>query len=104
MASLSYLQPYLADTQAKAIELNVSSPVVDALLALLYGMSISYTVHCVMTVISIDLNLPRTAYHSIRPLDIIAALVNHSPSKHNSLFSSREHQDAQELFQLVSEC
>jgi len=30
--------------------------------------------------------------------------VNHSPGKHNSLFSSREHQDAQELFQLVSEC
>jgi ubiquitin carboxyl-terminal hydrolase 1 len=29
--------------------------------------------------------------------------VNHSPGKHNSLFSSREHQDAQELFQLVSE-
>lgn len=30
--------------------------------------------------------------------------MNHSPGKHNSLFSSREHQDAQELFQLVSEC
>jgi ubiquitin carboxyl-terminal hydrolase 1 len=30
--------------------------------------------------------------------------VNHSHGKHNSLFSSREHQDAQELFQLVSEC
>ncbi|KAG0709925.1 hypothetical protein DFH29DRAFT_792392 [Suillus ampliporus] len=87
MASLSYLQPYLADKQAKAIQLDVPSPVVDALLALLQ-----------------DLNLPRTAYHSIRPLDIITALVNHSPSKHNSLFSSREHQDAQELFQLVSEC
>ncbi|OJA15531.1 hypothetical protein AZE42_07293 [Rhizopogon vesiculosus] len=87
MASLSYLQPYLADTQAKAIELDVSSPVVDALLVLLQ-----------------ELNLPRNSYHSIRPLDIISALVNHSPGKHNSLFSSREHQDAQELFQLVSEC
>ncbi|OAX43276.1 cysteine proteinase [Rhizopogon vinicolor AM-OR11-026] len=87
MASLSYLQPYLADTQAKAIELDVSSPVVDALLVLLQ-----------------ELNLPRSSYHSIRPLDIISALVNHSPGKHNSLFSSREHQDAQELFQLVSEC
>ena len=38
MASLSYLQPYLADTQAKAIELDVSSPVVDTLLTLLQGV------------------------------------------------------------------
>lgn len=35
---------------------------------------------------------------------MISALSNHSPGKHNSLFSSREHQDAQELFQLLSEC
>jgi hypothetical protein len=40
MASLSYLQPYLADTQAKAIEFDVSSHVVDALLALLQGASL----------------------------------------------------------------
>ncbi|KAG2073543.1 cysteine proteinase [Suillus decipiens] len=87
MASLSYLLPYLSYTQAKAIQLDVASPVVDALLALLQ-----------------DLNTPRTAYHSIRPLEMITTLVNHSRSRHNSLFSSREHQDAQELFQLVSEC
>lgn len=87
MASLSYLHPYLSYTQAKAIQLDVPSPVVDSLLALLQ-----------------DLNTPRTAYHSIRPLDMISTLVNHSRSRHNSLFSSREHQDAQELFQLVSEC
>jgi ubiquitin carboxyl-terminal hydrolase 1 len=108
MASLSYLQPYLADTQAKAIELDVSSPVVDTLLTLLQGVyphlylwnpRLRADSH-----IFTELNLPRTAYHSIRPLDIISALVNHSPGKHNSLFSSREHQDAQELFQLVSEC
>jgi ubiquitin carboxyl-terminal hydrolase 1 len=35
---------------------------------------------------------------------MISALSNHSQGKHNSLFSSREHQDAQELFQLLSEC
>lgn len=35
---------------------------------------------------------------------MISVLSNHSPNKHNSLFSSREHQDAQELFQLLSEC
>jgi ubiquitin carboxyl-terminal hydrolase 1 len=37
MASLSYLHPYLSYTQAKAIQLDVPSPVVDALLALLQG-------------------------------------------------------------------
>ncbi|KAF9238795.1 hypothetical protein BU15DRAFT_88241 [Melanogaster broomeanus] len=87
MASLSYLQPYLVSAHGKAVQLDVPSPVIDALLTLLQ-----------------DLNTPRNSYHSIRPLEIIEALVNHSPSKHNSLFSSREHQDAQELFQLVSEC
>ncbi|KAH7930635.1 cysteine proteinase [Leucogyrophana mollusca] len=87
MASLSYLQPYLVAIHAKAEALDVPSPVIDALLDLLH-----------------ELNSPRSSYSSIRPLDIISALVDHSPGKHNSLFSSREHQDAQELFQLVSEC
>ena len=50
------------------------------------------------------LNTPSSSPHAIRPVDIIAALSNHNPGKHNSLFSSREHQDAQELFQLLSEC
>ena len=36
-------------------------------------------------------------------MEIINALANHSKGKHNALFSSREHQDAQELFQLLSE-
>jgi len=60
------------------------------------------------------LNTPKSAYHAIRPLSIINALSSPPPpslyptsapirSAH-SLFSSREHQDAQELFQLVSEC
>lgn len=35
---------------------------------------------------------------------MIDALSNHEPGKKSPLFSSREHQDAQELFQLVSEC
>lgn len=39
----------------------------------------------------------------LRPTAIIAALSQHSARK-QSLFASREHQDAQELFQLVSEC
>lgn len=39
----------------------------------------------------------------LRPTAIIAALSQHS-ARRQSLFGSREHQDAQELFQLVSEC
>ncbi|KAF8450674.1 hypothetical protein L210DRAFT_956458 [Boletus edulis BED1] len=87
MASLCYLHPYLAAAHEMAVQSDVASPVIDALLSLLQ-----------------ELNTLRSSYHSIRPLEIIEALVNHSPGKHNSLFSSREHQDAQELFQLVSEC
>lgn len=87
MASLSYLQPFLVAVHEKAVRLDVPSPVVDALLDLLS-----------------ELNTPRSSYRSIRPVEIISALSSHSRGKHNSLFSSREHQDAQELFQLVSEC
>jgi ubiquitin carboxyl-terminal hydrolase 1 len=51
------------------------------------------------------LNNPTPAPTSIRPTALISALSNHSPKKHTvTLFSSREHQDAQELFQLLSEC
>jgi hypothetical protein len=50
------------------------------------------------------LNTPNSYRASLQPLDIIKALSDHNPGKHNSLFSSREHQDAQELFQLLSEC
>ncbi|EGO02282.1 hypothetical protein SERLA73DRAFT_49623 [Serpula lacrymans var. lacrymans S7.3] len=87
MASLSYLQPYIDAVHAKAEALDVPSPVIDALQDLLR-----------------DLNSPQSSYNSIRPMAIISALADHSSGKHNSLFSSREHQDAQELFQLVSEC
>ena len=37
MASLSYLQPYLGAAHYKAVQLDVASPVIDALLALLQG-------------------------------------------------------------------
>ena len=52
---------------------------------------------------SLVLNTPTPSHHSIRPLEMINALAHHSKGKHNALFSSREHQDAQELFQLISE-
>ncbi|KII94694.1 hypothetical protein PLICRDRAFT_188544 [Plicaturopsis crispa FD-325 SS-3] len=86
-ASLCYLQPHIESVHAKAEALDVPSPVIDALLDLLH-----------------ILNAPKSAPSAIRPLDIINALSNRSTDKHNSLFSSREHQDAQELFQLLSEC
>ena len=56
------------------------------------------------TNIRTGLNLPQACYNSIRPVDIISVLADQSRGKVNSLFSSREHQDAQELFQLISEC
>ena len=104
MASLSYLQPYLVAVHEKAVRLDVPSPVVDALLDLING-TLQYTSCAFPPSTSLtDLNSPRSSYHSIRPLEIVTALSSQSRGKHNSLFSSREHQDAQELFQLVSEC
>lgn len=47
--------------------------------------------------------MPRGSPRPLRPIALIEALAAHSKGKHNALFSSREHQDAQELFQLVSE-
>ncbi|KIM76341.1 hypothetical protein PILCRDRAFT_98727 [Piloderma croceum F 1598] len=87
MASLSYLQPHIDAIHAKAVALDVPSPVIDALQDLLH-----------------HLNTPSQNQTSLRPIDLISSLSSHSPTKHNSLFSSREHQDAQELFQLLSEC
>jgi hypothetical protein len=52
----------------------------------------------------IALNTPNEHRLSLQPIDIIKALSGHNTGKQNSLFSSREHQDAQELFQLLSEC
>ncbi|KAM5534438.1 hypothetical protein V8D89_011905 [Ganoderma adspersum] len=87
MASLAYLQPQLEKIHARAEALDVPSPVIDNLRDLVNA-----------------LNDPSSYSRALRPLDIIGALSNHNPGKHNSLFSSREHQDAQELFQLLSEC
>ncbi|KAJ3006555.1 hypothetical protein NUW54_g3893 [Trametes sanguinea] len=87
MASLSYLQPQLEEIHAKAEALDVPTPVIDSLRDLVR-----------------ILNTPTSSARAIRPVEIISALSNHNSGKHNSLFSSREHQDAQELFQLLSEC
>ncbi|KAF8166700.1 hypothetical protein BJ912DRAFT_234154 [Pholiota molesta] len=98
LASLSYLQPHIDAVHAKAEALDVPTPVIDALQDL-------FT----------KLNTPKSSYHSLRPHDIISVLSapqppppgfkgTFHPSTASSLFTSREHQDAQELFQLVSEC
>ncbi|KAL6307147.1 hypothetical protein BKA93DRAFT_838915 [Sparassis latifolia] len=87
MASLTYLQPHIDAIHAKAVALDVPTPVVDALRALLH-----------------TLNTPSSAPSALRPIEMISALSASSSARHNSLFSSREHQDAQELFQLLSEC
>ncbi|KAH9002432.1 hypothetical protein EDB86DRAFT_2900014 [Lactarius hatsudake] len=86
LASLSYLQPHIDTIHAKAEAVDIATPVVDALRDLLHG-----------------LNTPSSHYRTIRPVEMIAALSQPEPGKRIPLFSSREHQDAQELFQLVSE-
>ncbi|KAF8076816.1 hypothetical protein FPV67DRAFT_1472780 [Lyophyllum atratum] len=87
LASLSYLQPHIDAIHEKAEELDVPSPVIDALQDLFQR-----------------LNKPRSSYNSIRPLELIEVLGTLTEGRPSSLLNSREHQDAQELFQLLSEC
>ncbi|KAF8227633.1 cysteine proteinase [Tricholoma matsutake] len=87
LASLSYLQPHIDTIHAKAEALDVPSPVIDALQNLFR-----------------NLNTPRSSYHALRPHEMIDVLTAQSEGRTNSLLYSREHQDAQELFQLLSEC
>ncbi|TFK18075.1 cysteine proteinase [Coprinopsis marcescibilis] len=87
LASLSYLQPHIDAIHAKAEALDVPTPVIDALKDLFQ-----------------DLNTPRSSYTALKPLEIIKVLSAQTEGRTNSLFYSREHQDAQELFQVVSEC
>lgn len=87
LASLSYLQPQIDRIHRRAEDLDVPTPVIDALRDILH-----------------TLNTPITSPRAIRPIEMIDALARHSQGKQNALFSSREHQDAQELFQLISEC
>ncbi|KAF9463073.1 hypothetical protein BDZ94DRAFT_1236467 [Collybia nuda] len=87
LASVSYLQPHIDAIHAKAEALDVPSPVIDTLQELFR-----------------KLNNPRSSYTAIRPYEIIDALSNQAEGRTNTLLYSREHQDAQELFQLLSEC
>lgn len=50
------------------------------------------------------LNMPRSSPKAIKPIQLINALSIDPEGRTNPLLCSREHQDAQELFQLLSEC
>ncbi|KAJ7455772.1 hypothetical protein FB451DRAFT_1099175 [Mycena latifolia] len=80
LASLSALPAYLLAIRSRAERLDVPTPVVDALLDLLAA-----------------LNTPGT-----QPLR--ATALGSTGAKGAALLASHEHQDAQELFQLLSEC
>jgi len=50
------------------------------------------------------LNIPHSSLRAIKPIELINALSFDPEGRTNPLLCSREHQDAQELFQLLSEC
>ncbi|KAF9780012.1 hypothetical protein BJ322DRAFT_304727 [Thelephora terrestris] len=86
-ASLSYLRPQIEDIHARAVALDVETPVIDSLRDLLHA-----------------LNIPHSSPRAIKPIQLINALSVDPEGRTNPLLFSREHQDAQELFQLLSEC
>ena len=115
MASLSYLQPHINAIHAKAEALDVPTPVIDALQELFRRGYPNSIIPVDISNVLLELNTPKSSYNSLRPHEIIAVLSapqppppgfqgKYHPSTGSSLFTSREHQDAQELFQLVSEC
>ena len=104
MASLSYLQPHIEAIHSRAERLDVPTPVVDTLRDALIGMLFWEYCLTMKFFLCIDLNTPNSSPHALRPIAIINALSAPMPGKQRSLlFASREHQDAQELFQLLSE-
>ena len=106
MASLAHLQPHMEAVYSKAVELDVPTPVVDALretLTCKSNLNPSTWKH-MPNWISSALNTPHSSKRALRPQLIINALSAPQPDgRRSKLFSSREHQDAQELFQLLSE-
>ncbi|KAG9105054.1 hypothetical protein FRC06_000027 [Ceratobasidium sp. 370] len=84
-ASLKALQPQIDEIHKNAEDWDVPTPVLDALRSVL-----------------IDLNTPHRRPSSFRPSEVIKALSDSDSGKRSALFASREHQDAQELFQLLS--
>jgi ubiquitin carboxyl-terminal hydrolase 1 len=84
--------------------MDVPSPVIDALQTLFRSTLKVFPYTFSFLLFLLDLNTPRPSFHAIRPHEIIDVLTTESEGRTNSLLCSREHQDAQELFQLLSEC
>ncbi|KAF8607805.1 cysteine proteinase [Ceratobasidium sp. AG-I] len=84
-ASLKALQPQIDEIHKNAEDWDVPTPVLDSLRSVLT-----------------DLNTPHRRPSSFKPSEVIKALSGSDTGKRSALFSSREHQDAQELFQLLT--
>lgn len=108
LASLNYLQPYIDAIHTRAEALDVPTPVVDALRDILHRTQYVYCRKLSKANQSlIELNTPQSSRRALRPIALIEALAapptSKSSARSDRLFSSREHQDAQELFQLLVE-
>jgi hypothetical protein len=114
LASLGHLKPYLDDVQEKAEDLDVPTPVIDALRDAMIGKRAYHFWRPPNTdFYFLALNTPRKKPTTLKPLPLIEALSSPPPinpsshppssSRTSALFASREHQDAQELFVLLSE-
>ncbi|KAJ7095633.1 hypothetical protein C8R44DRAFT_380877 [Mycena epipterygia] len=110
LASLSSLPPHLLAIRTRAEALDVPTPVTDALLALLASLntpSSSPPSPLRATALVEALCAPQSFWGS--PTSSSASTGTSSTSSTSSakaaaLLASHEHQDAQELFQLLSEC
>ncbi|KAG8725453.1 hypothetical protein FRC09_019181 [Ceratobasidium sp. 395] len=112
-ASLGALQPQIEEIHKNAEDWDVPTPVLDALRSVLIGQLVHPTHSCTrgnrctdtrLPPIhhQTDLNTPHRRPSSFRPSEVIKALSDSDSGKRSALFASREHQDAQELFQLLS--
>ncbi|GJJ06964.1 hypothetical protein Clacol_001161 [Clathrus columnatus] len=87
MASLTYLQPHIEVIHSRAEQYDVPTPVIDAF-------------RDVLTALNTLSPTPRP----LRPDQLLNAFSTYdNKTTRNALFYSREHQDAQEFFQLLSE-
>ncbi|KAF7353355.1 USP domain-containing protein [Mycena sanguinolenta] len=128
LASLSTLAPYLLAIRTRAEALDVPTPVVDALIDLLAALntpasSPAQPLRALALVEalcapppSLDLSSSSSSSSSASPSTsslataFWSAVISNAPTnlgasaKATALLASHEHQDAQELFQLLSEC
>ncbi|KAK6966612.1 USP domain-containing protein [Favolaschia claudopus] len=126
LASLSHLPPYLHAIRTRAEALDVPTPVVDALIDLLAALNTPTPTQTPLRAVALVEALctppppsssSASSYSSSSSSSTTAASIlsafwgTHNTStaggaskKATALLASHEHQDAQELFQLLSEC